>query len=293
LDTKRELGLDYGRLGKSHIRETSHRKDLQEETEIEKWTAQEEIMATGRSRWFKRFIEKPNAATRLFCFPPAGAGASAFRTWPEKLPPNTELWAVQLPGREERFTEPPMDRMQTIVNALAEAFLEQSDRPYALFGHSMGSLIAFELVRFLRRAGMPLPIGLFVSGHPAPQLGYVSSQRYDLPDKEFMEELRKMEGTPADILNNPELMEMLLPVMRADFSVCQTYQYTPELPIPCPIVAFGGDRDSECSVAQLELWKEQTSWDFRMKIFPGGHFYLVDSEAEFLEALFHDFASVR
>ena len=250
-------------------------------------------MATGRSRWFKRFIEKPNAATRLFCFPPAGAGASAFRTWPDRLPPNTELWAVQLPGREERFTEPPVDRLQPIVNSMAEAFMEQLDRPYAFFGHSMGSLIAFELVRFLRRAGMPLPICLFVSGQPAPQIEGSSPQRFDLPDKEFVEELRKMEGTSPDNLNNPELMDMLLPTLRADFAVCQTYQYYTEPPFACPVVAFGGEQDTECSVAQLELWREQTSWDFRMKTFPGGHFYMLTSEAEFLDTLSRELAAVR
>jgi medium-chain acyl-[acyl-carrier-protein] hydrolase len=250
-------------------------------------------MATGRSRWFKRFIEKPNAATRLFCFPPAGAGASAFRTWPERLLPDTELWAVQLPGREERFNEVPMDRMQPIIDSMSEIIVEQLDRPYALFGHSMGSLIAFELVRVLRRIGMPLPTCLFVSGQRAPQIKDPSPQRFDLPDREFIEELRKMEGTPPDVLSNPELMEMLLPVLHADFAVCQTYEYYAEPPLACPIVAFGGEQDGECSVAHLELWREQTSWDFRMKTFPGGHFYLLSSETEFLDALSRELVSVR
>jgi medium-chain acyl-[acyl-carrier-protein] hydrolase len=178
-----------------------------------------------------------------------------------------------------------MERVGPIVESVAEALSELLDRPFALFGHSMGSLIAFELARLLRRTKGPQPACLFVSGQRAPQINETLPCRYDLPEKEFLEMLQNMNGTPPDILNNSELMEMLLPVLRADFAVCQTYRYSSEPPLACPIIAFAGLQDGEVSPGLVELWREQTCANFQLKIFPGDHFYFQASEADFLGAL--------
>jgi medium-chain acyl-[acyl-carrier-protein] hydrolase len=242
-------------------------------------------MKPGRDKWLKRFRESPGATMRLFCFPYAGAGASVFRKWPDGLPRNIELWALQLPGRENRFAEPASDLIGPIVEQVADAVSDLLERPFALFGHSMGALIAFELVRHLRRSGNTLPAGLLVSGQRAPQIKETSPRRCDLPEKEFLEMLGNMNGTPRDVLGNPELMEMLIPVLRADFAVCQKYVYATEPPLPCPIVAFAGRQDGEVGPDMVQLWQEQTSADFKFRIFPGDHFYFQAPEAGFLEIL--------
>ena len=249
-------------------------------------------MKAGQSRWFKVYRPNPDASIRLFCFPYAGSGASGFRKWPERLPANIELRAVQLPGREDRFVEKPIDRVETIVQSVGEAIPDLLDRPFAFFGHSMGSLIAFELARHLRRVGSPQPVALMVSGQRPPQAKDPPPRRFDLPQKEFLEMLRNIDGTPPGIIDNPEMMEMLTPLLRADFAVCETYAYSSEPPLTCPIAAFGGELDGEVSPEILGQWREQTSGDFRLRMFPGGHFYLQASEANFLDALSNELRAV-
>lgn len=215
---------------------------------------------------------------RLFCFPYAGGTALVYRTWAQKLPANMEVVAIQLPGRATRMHEPLVTKLSDLVEPLARAIAPFIDEPFAFFGHSMGSLIAFELARFFRREGRPLPLHMFVSGRSAPQLNSEHPPLYDLPKSELLEEVQQLEGTPREVLEHPELMELMLPILRADFSICGTYEYTEEAPLACPFTVFGGLEDHEISRRQLEAWREQTSATFTLRMFPGNHFFIHTNE---------------
>jgi medium-chain acyl-[acyl-carrier-protein] hydrolase len=185
-----------------------------------------------------------------------------------------DICPVQLPGRPARLKEPALTRLQPLVQTVAEALLPYLETPFAFFGHSMGALISFELARHLRREYSLQPAHLFVSGHRAPQIPNTDPPTYNLPEAEFLEELRKANGTPQGVLEDRELMEVFLPILRADFEVCQTYTYEIEPPLGCPIFAFGGLQDKEETRDRLEAWREQTVSSFSIQMFPGDHFFL-------------------
>lgn len=227
----------------------------------------------------------PRARLRLFCFPYAGGSTMIYRQWQDALPAEVELCPVQLPGRAARLREAPFTRVEPLVAACAEALGPYLDKPFAFFGHSMGATIGFELARWLRRHGGPQPRILFVSGRRAPQLPDTLPHTYDLPDADFIADLRRLNGTPTEVLEHPEMMALLLPLLRADFELIQTYSYTPEPPLSCPIAAFGGVEDEEGSGPFLEAWREQTTGGFSLQLFPGDHFFLHTARAPLLEAL--------
>lgn len=230
---------------------------------------------------------------RLLCLPYAGGTAGLYRSWAEILPPEYEVHAVQLPGREWRIKEPPMRRVAPVVEALLEVVAPLQDRPLALFGHSLGALLAFELARAMRRAGMEEPAHLFVSGHRAPQLDSGERPVHDAPDEIFVNSLRALQGTPEELLANDELMALLLPALRADFEIADTYQFTPEAPLACPVSAFGGVADLVTPRDRLEPWAEVTDGPFKLRMFPGGHFFVNDGRDLVLRALLGDLMTVR
>lgn len=215
----------------------------------------------------------PQTRLRLFCFPYAGAGAMIFRTWSNGLPADVEVCPVQLPGRGTRLMERPFTQLSPLIEALAQALAPLLDQPFAFFGHSLGALISFELARRIRQYRLH-PVHLFVSGARAPQLPHRAPPLHTLPDKEFMLELRRLNGTPAELLDHKELMEIMLPLLRADFALYETYVYSTEPPLDCPITAFGGLQDHKVSNSDLEAWCAQTSASFSMSMFPGDHFFL-------------------
>ncbi len=238
--------------------------------------------ATG---WLSYPKPNPQASIRLFCFPYAGGSAVVFRSWPEALPANVEVVAVQPPGRGARIMEAPFTSLPPLVEAVAEAVRPQLDKPFAFFGHSLGALLSFELTRRLRALGAPQPARLFVSGTGAPQLGQANQPIHALPDSELMEALRNLNGTPAEVLDNAELMQLLLPLLRADFEVYESYAYASEPPLACPITAFGGLQDQQVSGERLEAWREQTSAGFVLRMLPGDHFFIHSSQALLLREL--------
>jgi surfactin synthase thioesterase subunit/glycosyltransferase involved in cell wall biosynthesis len=241
---------------------------------------------TAAGNWFSSVDERPDAKVRLFCFPHAGAGASAFRGW--RLPAEIAVCPVMLPGRESRLAETPFDSMAPLVEALSQSIEQHLERPFAFFGHSMGAVIAFELSRALRRRGRPLPLCLLVSGARAPQFRRGHVPPPPPSDTELLDQLRHLDGTPREVLGNDELMRMMLPAMRADTTLYRNYVYAEEPPLPCPIRAYGGLDDPNISRAQLEAWADETTADFKLRMFTGGHFYLNTNQAEFLEALAED-----
>ncbi|HEX2571974.1 MAG TPA: alpha/beta fold hydrolase [Polyangia bacterium] len=211
----------------------------------------------------------------LFCLPYAGGGANIFQSWPTQLPPDIEVAAIQLPGRGMRFREPVFRQIGPLCDAL-EAALEPflSPAPFALFGHSMGATIAFELCRRLRRRRGPMPVHLIVSGRGAPQFVDEGPPIYKLPEAEFIRKISSQGGTPREVLDNAELMSLLLPILRADFEVVETWQHTPEPPLDVPITVLGGHQDELAPPHELAGWREHTTREFATHLFPGGHFFL-------------------
>lgn len=235
--------------------------------------------------WLVCHQPNPYADLRLFCLPYAGGGASIFRTWPDALPVSVEVVPVHLPGRETRISEQPFRRLQPLVGAIADAVAPHLSKPYAIFGHSMGALLGFELARHLRREGLPLPLHLFVSARDAPQHFEGCVQTYALPEPDFVEEVRGLNGTPSGVLEHPELRKLVLPVLRSDFELLQTYSYAHEPELDCPISAFGGQQDYRLTREHLEGWRKQTSASFTLDMLPGDHFFLRPSQQLLLDLI--------
>jgi medium-chain acyl-[acyl-carrier-protein] hydrolase len=218
----------------------------------------------------------PQASLRLFCFPYAGGGASLFRAWPDDLPPAVEIGAVQYPGRENRWREPLLSDGELLVESLAADLQPHLDRPFAFFGHSLGALIAFEIARRIDHAARSKLVQLFVSAHAAPHITSTNPPLHQLPPAEFRRKIAELDGTPQEVLQNAELMELVLPILRADFTINETYVYRPDLPLDRPISALGGLRDQLVTRPQLEAWRAQTTGAFTLRMFPGQHFFIND-----------------
>jgi medium-chain acyl-[acyl-carrier-protein] hydrolase len=234
-------------------------------------------------RWLKIFRPRPEAALRLFCFPYAGGGASVYRLWPDELPEAVEVCAVQPPGRESRWREEAFRHMEPFADAATEGIESFLDRPFAFFGHSMGAALAFEVTRRLVRRDGPLPLHLFVSGRPGPRTPDREEPIHELPRGEFIDAIRGYSGTPEEVLQHEELMELVEPLLRADFSVSETYEYTPDPePLPLPITALGGVSDDDVSEDELASWEQETRGPFQMRLFDGGHFFLTERSGEVL-----------
>jgi len=230
--------------------------------------------AAAFDSWISFRKPGPEARLRLFCFPYAGAGALIFRTWSDGLPADVEVCPVQLPGRVTRLMERPFTQLSPLVEALAQALVPLLDKPFAFFGHSLGALVSFELARRIRRQYGVHPVRLFVSAARAPQIPHRDAPIHTLPEKDFLAELRRLNGTPSEILDHEELMEIMLPLLRADFAVYETYVYSAEPPLNCPISAFGGLQDRRVNNSDLDAWRAQTSVSFSLRMFPGDHFFL-------------------
>jgi medium-chain acyl-[acyl-carrier-protein] hydrolase len=224
--------------------------------------------------WISCVKTQPSACMRLFCIPYAGAGASVYFPWLEQTIPDVEIYAIQLPGRERRISEVPFSQLSPLVTELSEAIRPYLTGSFAFFGHSMGALISFELVRALRRRYGITPLHLFVSAQPAPQLPNPEPALCHLSDAEFLKELQKLNGTPSEVLTNKELMQLVLPTLRADFALTETYQYLSDPPFDCPISVFGGEDDLNIRTEHLDAWRHQTMSAFQLEIFKGDHFYL-------------------
>jgi medium-chain acyl-[acyl-carrier-protein] hydrolase len=232
-------------------------------------------------------IPKPNpqAKLRLFCFPYAGGGAAIFKAWHKELNPKIEVCAVQLPGRENRLSEPAFNRLQPLIEAISQAILPNLNQPFAFFGHSMGGLICFELASYLRRIYNLTPVHLFISAASAPHIPDTKPPIHNLPQIDFLEELRRFNGTPNEVLENQELMELISPTLRADFGVLETYIYSKSPPLSCAITAFGGITDPEVSQTELAAWQEHTTGEFSLQMLPGNHFFIHENRLQLLDLL--------
>jgi surfactin synthase thioesterase subunit len=219
---------------------------------------------------------------RLFCFPHAGGGITAFKAWADRLPRSVAVVPMRPPRRKKPYS------MAELVAALGEAVEAHLDQPFAFFGHSMGAIVAFELARLLRRRNRPAPRLLVASGARAPQFRRGHVPPPEPSEAQFVEALRRLEGTPREVLDNPNLLQLILPALREDAAIYRHYIYAEEPPLDCPIRAYGGAEDPNVSRAHLDEWAAQTTAAFGVRVFPGGHFYLQTCRAEFLAALARD-----
>lgn len=243
------------------------------------------------SRWVVRQSSHPDPALRLFLLPPAGGSHLIFHGWKTMIPADVGMYAIQLPGRGARVDEPPFTRLEPLIQSLGTALGSFLDKPFALFGHSMGALLSFELARFLRKNCGVEPLILFASGGRSPDVPE-DRKDYLLPDREFVAMLQELNGTPAEILDNPEALRLLLPALRADFEVIQTHQYSEDCPLNCRIKVFGGTRDSTTREEILLPWRKHTKSSFSLSMLPGSHFFIEESRAQLLTIVAHELLRV-
>jgi medium-chain acyl-[acyl-carrier-protein] hydrolase len=241
--------------------------------------------------WFVRPRPNPAARARLFCFPHAGGAASAYYAWGAALP-ELEVVAVQPPGREGRMRERPIVHGAELVSRLADALESQLDRPAFFFGHSMGALMAYEVARELRRRGAALPVHLYASGRRSPTVPDVEPQLHRLPDAGLVAELeRRFGGMPAAIIEEPELLALFLPIIRADVTLLETHVFGAEAPLDVPMSALGGVDDHQTTPELLGAWQSLCARPIEVRNFRGGHFYLHQHRGEFLQFLRSDLSA--
>jgi medium-chain acyl-[acyl-carrier-protein] hydrolase len=241
-------------------------------------------MVPEPNRWFPQGERRSPGALQLYCFPFAGGSALTYQRWQRSLP-NVEVLPVELPGRGTRFKEPAITSLSDLIGAITEPLKERLTSPFAFFGHSMGAAISFELARHLRTRFGLSPSHLFLSARPGPSLLETRGPTYNLPEAEFLEEIQRLNGTPAEVIENPEVMRILSPILRADFQVNQTYRYESGEPLSCPITVFGGLDDDHVPKESLFAWREETSAVFDLQMLPGDHFFLRTSEPLLLRLL--------
>lgn len=234
--------------------------------------------ARDRARWLKypRQAGSP-PALRLFCFHHAGGSAALFREWPDLLPSSVEPVAVQLPGRADRLREPPFTDMAALLDVLTDVLEPDLDIPYACYGLSMGAKVCWALAHRLRERALPSPRALFLAGAAAPGLPEGRAD-WDVPDTELVTYLREMGGTPPELFAHPELLGSLLPALRADLTLVDTFRFDPPAPLEVPVYAFAGTEDVEGGPERMRGWGDQTRAAFRLEPVPGGHFFDVEGE---------------
>lgn len=248
---------------------------------------------TDNSSWFLCPDSRRGAAIRLFCLPFAGAGASMYHSWSGAFPHDIEVRAVQLPGRETRMDETRITDLLLVAAGTADALEPYVDRPYALFGYSMGALLAYETARELRRRGAPLPACLFVAAMRAPHVPDVRPALSGLPRDQFVDNVNYY-FQPADpAWQTPELLEFFLPILRDDIAMVDRYEHRTEGALECPIRAYVGSADRSTPLPSVEAWGEHTSAQFTMRVFPGAHFFLQTALSELQEDIMGTLRSVR
>ena len=237
-----------------------------------------------QSPWFPQLNSNPSAI-RLFCLPYAGGSSYIYEQWSDFLPNTIEVCPVELPGRRKRFIESPYQDLDPLLLDLSAALLPYLDKPFIFFGHSMGGLVNFELTRLLRQRYNISPVHLFISACRAAQLPKSKPDIHHLSDRAFTKEIIRLGGTPQAVLDNKEMMELILPTLKADFKVIETHIYHAQPPLDIPLTVFGGDSDTEVTPEELAAWEEQTTANFELKMFTGGHFFLESKQASLLNSI--------
>lgn len=240
-------------------------------------------------RWVTCPEPRPQASLRLFCFHFAGGDASLYRLWTTQLPASIEVCPIELPGRASRRAEPPITHFPELLDALARRIHPfVRERPFAFFGHSFGGVLAFELTRWLRRQDSHLPTRLFLSACPALHVRPPVRRISGLEDGAFLDEISTRFGVPRHVLDSEDVRGEVLPVLRADVRLAESYQYVPEPPLDLPISSFGALDDAGVSREEVESWRQQTTGDFRLRMLPGTHFFLNAERLRLHQAVLED-----
>ncbi|MDB1089998.1 alpha/beta fold hydrolase [Streptomyces sp. ACA25] len=229
-------------------------------------------MAATNDLWVRRFHPAPEAPVRLLCLPHAGGSSTYFFPVSQRLSPRVETLAVQYPGRQDRRNEPCVESVHELADLLADVVEPWQDKPLALFGHSMGASVAFELALRLEARGTG-PAALFVSGRRAP-LAHRDERIHQRDDDGLIAEIKRLNGTESSMLEDDEILRMVLPAIRADYKAAETYRYRPGPPLSVPVCALTGEADPKATTDEVRRWAEHTEGRFDMIVYPGGHFYL-------------------
>jgi surfactin synthase thioesterase subunit len=231
----------------------------------------------------KCLMARPMASMSLLCIPFAGGGAGAFRTWAPRLPAFVELYAVQLPGREDSLNAAPLLEWRPMQIALIGEFARLPPRPTAIFGHSLGAVMALELARWMHAAQPGRLRHLFVAGRPWP--GQSTDERSDLlalDDDAFLDALDRQYGSLSSSLAHPEIRELALPTLRADIRLLDSFRYETAQPLDCPLTVYGGTADPATDAENLDAWRCETTGPFRVRMFGGAHFFLETQRDELI-----------
>jgi medium-chain acyl-[acyl-carrier-protein] hydrolase len=239
---------------------------------------------SSKNHWIAYTKTNPKVKLRLFCFPYAGGSAMVFRDWQNNLPETIQVCPVEFPGRGFRLMEAPFEDVTSLVKAMVTDIQSLLNLPFAFFGHSLGALVSFELSCLLRQEHAKVPIHLFVSGRQAPPIPDLSPM-HALSEPDLVSELRRLGGTPKAVLENAEIIQLLLPMVRADLKIDETYNYKTSEPFDFPITIFGGSEDPETNKEDLEAWKEHTRGKFSLQMFPGNHFFINTAQELLLESI--------
>ena len=239
------------------------------------------VNTAAENKWLVQLDNLTRADLNLYCFPYAGGSSNVFRRWPHYVPPGVRVIPVDLPGPGRRLTEAPITDLMDIVMEMGASIGGELCEPFAFYGHSMGALLAFELIHFLGEHALPKPKHLFVSAHLAPHKSADREIIYDLPENDFVERIRDLNGTPTEVLENKELRELFLPLLRADFQVCETYTFHDRPTLSIPITAFCGEDDEDVTPSGMEEWRNHTLESFELNIVAGDHFFLNSEEQKF------------
>ncbi|MBN2419957.1 MAG: thioesterase [Deltaproteobacteria bacterium] len=239
------------------------------------------------TKWITCPKKQPDAKMRLFCFPYAGGGTSVFYNWPHNITTDIEVCMIKMAGREVRFNEPPYRRIPKLVEDLAPAILPFLDKPFLFFGHSLGAHISFYLTHHLRRYNLPCPMHMFISGARAPHLTEPAPDalHYRMEDKKFIDKLIKLGGMSDEVLRDKEILNIVLPILRADIELLNTMEYTDEEPLSCGITVFCGEFDKRVSREDAEAWSRHTNHDFRLTMIAGKHLFINTHQAQIIELI--------
>lgn len=235
--------------------------------------------------WYLEYKKNPSACIRLFCFHHSGGGASAYYPWVEHLSPKIEMIGIQLPGRENRFIEPLNCDLKDIVAKLSDGFSLYKDKPFFVFGHSLGALISFEFIKSIRQLYALSPLHIIISAAKAPHLPFRMKPLSQLDDKALKEELRVYDGIDGRILSNDEILDIFFPIIRSDFSISEQYKSFQSKPIPCDILALSGNQDQTVTPEEILAWSRYTIGNFEHLSFDGGHFFIKDHKKKILEII--------
>jgi len=236
------------------------------------------------NKWFTNFGAKDQCSSRLICFPFSGGGANLFRPWASKIE-DCEIVALSLPGRENRFYDENISNLNTLLDEITPLVDQLMDKPCVFFGHSLGALIAFELAQRLRIENRNMPMRLVVSAFRSPERLSENTIMHSLADADFLVELKKYGGTAPELVNDKASMECLMPMLRADFKLHETYRYRLQPKLSCPITAFCGDRDNIVDINEMKGWKAHTSSFFSIENVSGNHFFVTSETKKMLELL--------